>query len=321
MTSEPDLRPHCHIPVSTSTHLIGLAGNVFAYQGIIFVFQNRPAMSDMEFGQMSFKEPELETKRGPAQPHWYERYLQPCIGELVGSAFFIYIGCVSVIENSDGTGRLQPALAHGLALGLTIAILGNISGGHYNPAVSLGAWLVGGLNMVMVIPYWVSQLCGGMIGAGLAKVTTMWERYENATGGAFTAITSDPQLPAAVVGEIVMTMLLVMAVCMGAINEKTKSPLAPFCIGLTVTGSRFWSLYESSQSFWPCSGCQPLGLPLGVLGGPHGGCASGGRIDKREIRSLKQPFLTSAAKEQNNGVTKTPTPAKAEGVPVNGLKQ
>ncbi|KAL7979018.1 hypothetical protein Chor_015042 [Crotalus horridus] len=87
------------------------------------------------------------------------------------------------------------------------------SGGHYNPAVSLGAWLVGGLNMV----------------------TTERERYENATGAAFTAITSDHQLPAAVVGEIVMTMFLVMAVCMGAINEKTKSPLAPFCIGFTVT--------------------------------------------------------------------------------------
>lgn len=47
------------------------------------------------------------------------------------------------------------------------------SGGHYNPAVSLGAWLVGGLNMVMVIPYWLSQFCGGIIGASLAKV---WRR-------------------------------------------------------------------------------------------------------------------------------------------------
>lgn len=44
------------------------------------------------------------------------------------------------------------------------------SGGHYNPAVTLGVWLVGGLNMMMVIPYWVAQLCGGLIGAGLAKV-------------------------------------------------------------------------------------------------------------------------------------------------------
>ncbi|XP_029821114.1 aquaporin-8, partial [Manacus vitellinus] len=65
--------------------------------------------------------------------------------------------------------RLQPALAHGLALGTAVAVLGDISGGHFNPAVSLGVWLVGGLNMTMLIPYWLSQLCGGVIGAGLVK--------------------------------------------------------------------------------------------------------------------------------------------------------
>ncbi|KAF7237515.1 Aquaporin-8 [Varanus komodoensis] len=108
------------------------------------------------------------------------------------------------------------------------------SGGHYNPAVSLGAWLVGGLNMVLVIPYWISQLCGGLIGAGFAKVVSAQEMYRNTTGAAFTTIKSDDQLLAAVVGEILMTMFLVMAVCMGAINEKTRSPLAPFCIGFTV---------------------------------------------------------------------------------------
>lgn len=64
---------------------------------------------------------------------------------------------------------------------------------------------------------------------------TVWERYDNATGAAFTSVTSDDQIPAALVGEIVMTMFLVMTVCMGAINEKTKTPLAPFCIGFTVT--------------------------------------------------------------------------------------
>ncbi|XP_044308550.1 aquaporin-8 [Varanus komodoensis] len=191
-------------------------------------------MSDVEFGQMSIKEAELDGPCSPRKPHWFEQYLQPCLGELVGSAFFIFIGCTSVIENTEGTGRLQPALAHGLALGLTIAVLGNISGGHYNPAVSLGAWLVGGLNMVLVIPYWISQLCGGLIGAGFAKVVSAQEMYRNTTGAAFTTIKSDDQLLAAVVGEILMTMFLVMAVCMGAINEKTRSPLAPFCIGFTV---------------------------------------------------------------------------------------
>ncbi|GAB0196436.1 aquaporin-8 [Grus japonensis] len=194
---------------------------------------------------------DVDIKPKSLQPHWYELYVQPCVAELLGSALFIFIGCLSVVEDAEGAGRLQPALAHGLALGLTIAILGDISGGHFNPAVSLGVWLVGGLNMTMLIPYWVSQLCGGTIGAGLAK-PTIWsvdginrappaqavaasERYVNASGGAFSSITADEQIPSVLVGEIVMTTFLVLVVCMGAINGKTKTPLAPFCIGFTVT--------------------------------------------------------------------------------------
>ncbi|KAJ6653912.1 hypothetical protein lerEdw1_007670, partial [Lerista edwardsae] len=189
------------------------------------------SMSDLEFGQMSVKVAEKEDSSGPPQPHWYELYLQPCLAELVGSAFFIFIGCASVIENVDGTGRLQPALAHGLALGLTIAVLGSLSGGHYNPAVTLGVWLVGGLNMMMVIPYWIAQLCGGLIGAGLAKAMTPGDRYSNASGAAFTGITSDKQVAGAVVGEVVMSMSRIMVVIMGAVNERTKKNRPPFSRG------------------------------------------------------------------------------------------
>ena len=56
----------------------------------------------------------------------FERYVQPCLAELLGSSLFIMVGCLSVIENTEGTGRLQPALAHGLALGIVIAVLGEI---------------------------------------------------------------------------------------------------------------------------------------------------------------------------------------------------
>lgn len=58
-----------------------------------------------------------------------------------------------------------------MGLGLTTpsALVGD-SGGHFNPAVSLAAMLVGGLHLTMLLPYWISQLCGGLIGAALAKV-------------------------------------------------------------------------------------------------------------------------------------------------------
>ncbi|NWR87923.1 AQP8 protein, partial [Furnarius figulus] len=69
---------------------------------------------------------DIDTKPKPSQPPWYEHHVQPCMAELLGSALFIFIGCLSVVEDSGGTGRLQPALAHGLALGITVAILGDI---------------------------------------------------------------------------------------------------------------------------------------------------------------------------------------------------
>ncbi|XP_037360448.1 aquaporin-8 [Talpa occidentalis] len=166
---------------------------------------------------------------------WYEQFVQPCVVELLGSALFIFIGCLSVIENGVDTGLLQPALAHGLALGLLIATLGNISGGHFNPAVSLAATLIGGLNLVLLLPYCISQLCGGMIGAVLAKVVSPEERFWNASGGAFVTVQEPEQVAGAVVAELVMTTILALSVCMGAVNERTQGPLAPFAIGFSVT--------------------------------------------------------------------------------------
>jgi aquaporin-8 len=69
------------------------------------------------------KEPSMG---GRSRVSWYERFVQPCLVEMLGSALFIFIGCLSVIQNGSDTGLLQPALAHGLALGLIIASLGNI---------------------------------------------------------------------------------------------------------------------------------------------------------------------------------------------------
>ncbi|XP_036135662.1 aquaporin-8 [Molossus molossus] len=190
------------------------------------------SMSDLEFGSDKGKEPSME---GRWRGSWYEQFVQPCLVELLGSALFIFIGCLSVIQSGPETGLLQPALAHGLALGLLIATLGNISGAHFNPAVSLAAMLVGGLNLMMLLPYWISQLCGGLIGAVLAKAVSPEERFWNASGAAFVTVQEPEQVAGAVVAEVVLTTVLTLAVCMGTINQKTQGPLAPFSIGFSVT--------------------------------------------------------------------------------------
>ncbi|XP_041720507.1 aquaporin-8-like [Coregonus clupeaformis] len=165
----------------------------------------------------------------------FERYVQPCLAELLGSSLFIFVGCLSVIENTEGTGRLQPALAHGLALGIVIAVLGEISGGHFNPAVSVSVFLIGGLNIILLVPYILAQMCGGMIGAGLAKVISPAMNYAKVSGAAFNTVQADTQIVPATVAEVIMTLFLTMVVCMGAVNGRTRSLLAPLCIGLTVT--------------------------------------------------------------------------------------
>ncbi len=55
----------------------------------------------------------------------FERYLQPCLAELCGTSLFVFVGCSSVISNV-GAGVIQPAVAHGLALGVLIMIFGQI---------------------------------------------------------------------------------------------------------------------------------------------------------------------------------------------------
>uniref|UniRef100_A0A4W5QNG7 Aquaporin-4 n=1 Tax=Hucho hucho TaxID=62062 RepID=A0A4W5QNG7_9TELE len=124
----------------------------------------------------------------------FEQFVQPCLAELLGSSLFIFVGCLSVIENTEGTGRLQPALAHGLALGIVIAVLGEISGGHFNPAVSVSVFLIGGLNIILLVPYILAQICGGMIGAGLAKVISPAMNYAKVSGAAFNTVQADTQI-------------------------------------------------------------------------------------------------------------------------------
>ncbi|XP_067285761.1 aquaporin-8a.2 [Pseudorasbora parva] len=164
----------------------------------------------------------------------YERILQPCVAELVGTMFFVFIGCVSVIENVEAAGRLQPALVHGLAVAVLVACMAEISGSHFNPPFTIAIWLCGGIQLTMVVPYLISQLIGGVLGAAMSKVMTSHKNYMNATGAAFAVLKSDEQLGKVVFAEMAMTCLVTMVVLLGAVNGKSKSPLVPFMVGCTV---------------------------------------------------------------------------------------
>ncbi|MBN3306874.1 AQP8 protein, partial [Amia calva] len=177
----------------------------------------------------------LEHAEKPTRtPNTFERLVQPCAAELVGTMFFVFIGCVSVIENVEAAGRLQPALVHGLAVAIMVAIMDNISGSHFNPPFTIAIFLVGGMKFIMVVPYLVCQVIGGVLGAAMSKAMTSKEHYFNATGAAFTILKSNDQLAGAIFGEVAMTCLVTMVVLLAAVNKRSKTPLAPFLVGCTV---------------------------------------------------------------------------------------
>ncbi|KAG5262521.1 hypothetical protein AALO_G00276020 [Alosa alosa] len=185
--------------------------------------------------ELSELERPLRGNKKPARPpNMFERIIQPCLAEIVGTTFFVFIGCVSVIENVPAAGRVQPALVHGLAVAVMVACMAEISGSHFNPPFTIAIYLCGGMQLTMVIPYLVSQLIGGVLGAGMSKLMTSSENYLNASGAAFDILKSDDQLKGALCGEIFMTCLVTMVVLLGAVNEKSKSPMVPFMVGCTV---------------------------------------------------------------------------------------
>ncbi|KAM9716300.1 aquaporin-8a.2 isoform 2-T2 [Menidia menidia] len=135
----------------------------------------------------------------------YERLYQPCLAEMENQTF---------------------------ALTLVFAV--SSSGSHFNPPFTIAIYLCGGIELMMVGPYLVSQLIGGVLGAGMAKLISPIERYNNVTGAAFDILKSERQLSRAIFGEVAMTCLVTMVLLLAAVNGKTKTPMAPFLIGCTV---------------------------------------------------------------------------------------
>jgi len=85
--------------------------------------------------------------------------------EFIGTFFLVLTIGMSVIDS--GAGALAP-LAIGSALMIMVYAGGHISGGHYNPAVTLAVWLRGRCAAADVLPYWISQIAGALAASALA---------------------------------------------------------------------------------------------------------------------------------------------------------
>lgn len=177
-----------------------------------------------------------------------------CIAEFIGTFFLVFIGtgaAVITLMLSKGTatstpfnvgigalGGLGDWLAVGLAFGLAITAmiyaLGNVSGCHINPAVTLGLWAVKKFPSEEVIPYIVSQLLGAVFGSlGLLFVLGM--DAANIGGLGANAPFLGIGYIQAIVIEFLATFVLMFTI-MGVSDERSAPGFPGLIIGLTVAG-------------------------------------------------------------------------------------
>jgi aquaporin Z len=137
-----------------------------------------------------------------------------------------------------GLGWLGVSLAAGLAvLGMAYAV-GGISGGHFNPAVTLGLALAGRAAWAELIPYWIAQVVGGAVAA--AVVFFVASSAPEAALGSFASNGIDALSPgrypmmAGIVIEIILTAAFVIVI-LGSTSAAAPAGFAPLTIGLTLT--------------------------------------------------------------------------------------
>ena len=166
------------------------------------------------------------------------RTVAALIAEALGTCLFFLGGAGSVVLGSylaptggSGPGLLGVALAHGLALAVLVSALGPVSGGHFNPAVTLGVWLMGKITLTNAALYVVAQLVGGLA-AGLALKAVFadaWQASNIGTPALGAGIT-----PALGIGiEAVLTALLMLTVIGTAVDPRAPK-IGGLAIGLAV---------------------------------------------------------------------------------------
>ena len=168
--------------------------------------------------------------------------LQQAVAEFFGALALIFIGAGSVVvlRGQDFAGLVGIALAHGLVLAIFISAVGHVSGGHFNPAVTIGAWVAGKIESSRAALYIVSQLAGAAGGALLLRLAipkAVWESTKlgtplvNASGSAFTIGSGK-----AVLLEGILTFFLVFVVFGVAVDDRGAfDKIAGLPIGLVLT--------------------------------------------------------------------------------------
>jgi len=160
---------------------------------------------------------------------------RPLVAEALGTALFVFIGTASIVVNamtSGGVTNLGIALAHGVGMAIIISALMNISGAHFNPAVTLGLLVAGKVDPQTGGRYVIAQLGGAVVGA-LAVKAMFPAAAVTAVSGGTPQLSLSIGLAQGIAIEAMFTFFLVSAV-FGTAVSKDAPKIGGFGIGLAI---------------------------------------------------------------------------------------
>lgn len=187
------------------------------------------------------------------------------LAEFLGTLWLVLGGCGSAVLSAAfpevGIGLLGVALAFGLTVLTMVYAIGHISGCHLNPAVTIGLWAGGRIKAGEVLPYIISQVLGGIAGAGILYLIASGQMGFDINGGLASNGYGEHSpggysLLSGFVSEVVMTFFFLFVI-LGATDERAPAGLAGVAIGLTLTLIHLISIPVTNTSVNPARSTGP----------------------------------------------------------------
>jgi aquaporin Z len=186
--------------------------------------------------------------------------------EFLGTFWLVLGGCGSAVLAaafpSVGIGLLGVSFAFGLTV-LTMAYaVGHISGGHFNPAVTVGLFAARRIPASDVLPYIVAQVIGAVLGAGVLYLIASGQAGFDAAASGFAANGYGAHSPgkyalvSALVAEVVMTFMF-LVIILGSTDRLAPPGMAPLAIGLALTLIHLISIPVTNTSVNPARSTGP----------------------------------------------------------------
>lgn len=185
--------------------------------------------------------------------------------EFIGTFWLVFGGCGSAVLAAGfpelGIGFVGVSLAFGLSV-LTMAYaVGHISGGHFNPAVTVGLWAGGRFPASDIIPYWIAQVVAAIVAAAVLYLIASGQAGFDLAGG-FASNGYGEHSPggysllSALVAEIVLTLFFLIII-LGSTDKRAPAGFAPIAIGLALTLIHLISIPVTNTSVNPARSTGP----------------------------------------------------------------